>query len=190
MPITPNQFKKGTKLEIDGEPYSVVEYMHIKCGRAGANVRTKMKNLINGRVLERTYSSDEKLKQPDFEQRQMQYLYSDGENCIFMDNNSYEQVYMPVDEVGDALDFMNENLGVVILIFNQNPIGVQLPNFVELEVVQTEPGVKGDTVTGGSKPAQVATGGIVNVPLFINEGDIIKVDTREALYVERVKSGR
>ncbi|MDR2884490.1 MAG: elongation factor P [Deferribacteraceae bacterium] len=190
MPVTPNQFKKGTKLEVDGEPYSVVEYQHIKCGRGGANVRTKMKNLINGKVIERTYGSDEKLKEPDFEQKQMQYLYSDAESCYFMDNASYEQVTMPLDEVGDATDFMCENTIVTILIFNQKPIGVSLPNFVELEVTKTEPGIRGDTVTGGSKPAQVSTGGTVNVPLFINEGDVIKIDTREPLYIERVKSAR
>jgi elongation factor P len=187
MPVTPNQFKKGMKLEVDGEPYSVVEYLHIKCGRGGANVRTKMKNLINGKVIERTYSSDEKLKQPDFEQRQMQYLYSDGENCIFMDNATYEQINMAIDEVGEAMDFMSENLVVGVLLFNQGPIGVQLPNFVEVEVVKTEPGIKGDTVTGGSKPATVATGGIVTVPLFINEGDVIKIDTRTGEYMERAK---
>ena len=190
MPVTPNQFRKGTKIEVDGEPYSVVEYMHIKCGRGGANVRTKMKNLIDGRVIERTYGSDEKLKQPDFEQKQMQYLYSDTESCYFMDNETYEQISMSTDDIGEAADFMSENLVVSIMIFNQEPIGVQLPNFVELEVVKTEPGVKGDTVTGGSKQAQVATGGVVNVPLFINEGDVIKVDTREALYIERVKSAK
>ncbi|MDR0454923.1 MAG: elongation factor P [Deferribacteraceae bacterium] len=190
MPVTPNQFQKGTKLEIDGEPYSVTEYMHIKCGRGGANVRTKMKNLINGKVIERTYGSDEKLKQPDFEQKQMQYLYSDTESCYFMDSQSYEQISMTKNEVGDATDFMSENLMVGIMIFNQQPIGVQLPNFVELDVVKTEPGVKGDTVTGATKPAQVSTGGMVSVPLFINEGDVIKVDTREALYIERVKSAK
>ena len=190
MTVTPNQFKKGIKIEVDGEPYSVVEYMHIKCGRGGANVRTKMKNLINGKVIDRTYSSDEKLKQPDFEQKQMQYLYSDTENCYFMDNQSYEQVAMTVEEVGEAADFMSENLAVGIMMFNQRPVGVQLPNFVELEVTKTEPGLKGDTVTGAAKPAQVSTGGTVSVPLFINEGDIIKVDTRETLYIERVRSAR
>lgn len=190
MPITPNQFKRGSKIEVDGEPYSVVEYLHIKVGRGGANVRTKLKNLINGKVIERTYGSDEKLKEPDFEQKQMQYLYSDTENCYFMDNTSYEQITLSREDVGDAMDFMIENLVVTVDIFNQKPIGVELPNFVEVEVTHTEPGVKGDTVTGGSKPATVSTGGTVNVPLFINEGDVIKVDTRDASYIERIKSAR
>lgn len=190
MPITPNQFKRGSKIEIDGEPYSVVEYLHIKVGRGGANVRTKMKNLINGKVIERTYSSDEKIKEPDFEQKQMQYLYSDAESCYFMDNESYEQITMTLEEVGEAIDFMTENLDVGVFIFNQKPIGVQLPNFIEVEITQTDPGVKGDTVTSGTKPARILTGASVNVPLFINEGDIIKVDTRDASYIERVKAAK
>jgi elongation factor P len=185
--ITPNQFKKGTKIEIDGEPYSVVEYLHIKVGRGGANVRTKVKNLISGRVIERTYISDEKIKQPDFEQKQMQYLYKDTDNCYFMDNSSYEQLDIPVDVVGDANDFMAENTVVTVQIFNKAPLGVTLPNFVELAVTETDPGLKGDTVTGSTKPAKLSTGGTVNVPLFINIGDIIKVDTREGVYIERVK---
>jgi elongation factor P len=184
---TPNQFKKGTKIEIDGEPYSVVEYLHIKVGRGGANVRTKVKNLISGRVIERTYISDEKIKQPDFEQKQMQYLYRDTDNCYFMDSATYEQLDIPLEVVGSAGDFMAENTVVTVQIFNQAPIGVTLPNFVELEVTQTDPGLKGDTVTGATKPAALSTGGTVSVPLFINIGDVIKVDTREAEYIERVK---
>ncbi|MEF3255775.1 MAG: elongation factor P [Deferribacterales bacterium] len=187
MVVTPNQFRRGTKIEVDGEPYTVVEYLHIKMGRGGANVRTKMKSLISGRVIERTFTSDEKIKQPDFEEKQMQYLYNDGENYYFMDNESYEQISMTADEVGDAALFMPENITVKVQIFNKQPIGVEIPNFVELEVVETVPGVKGDTVSGGSKPAKVSTGGTVNVPLFINEGDIIKIDTRDVSYIERVK---
>ena len=188
MPITPNQFKRGSKIEVDGEPYSVVEYLHIKVGRGGANVRTKMKNLINGKVIERTYGSDEKLKEPNFEVKQMQYLYADTESCYFMDNESYEQIAISLEDVGDAKDFMIENVVVSVDIFNGKPIGVELPNFVEVEVTRTDPGLKGDTVTGGTKPATVSTGGSVNVPLFINEGDVIKVDTRDASYIERVRS--
>ncbi|MDR2400182.1 MAG: elongation factor P [Deferribacteraceae bacterium] len=185
--ITPNQFKKGIKIEIDGEPYSVVEYLHIKVGRGGANVRTKVKNLISGRVIERTYISDEKIKQPDFEQKQMQYLYRDADNCYFMDSVSFEQFDIPVDVAGDAKDFMAENTIVTVQIFNKAPIGITLPNFVELPVVETDPGLKGDTVTGATKPAKLSAGGIVSVPLFINIGDIIKVDTREGVYIERIK---
>ncbi|MGB9730445.1 MULTISPECIES: elongation factor P [Calditerrivibrio] len=186
MVVTPNQFRRGTKIEVDGEPYTVVEYLHIKMGRGGANVRTKMKSLITGRVIERTFTSDEKIKQPDFEEKQMQYLYNDGENYYFMDNETYEQITMTSEEVGEAALFMPENINVKVQIFNKKPIGVEIPNFVELEVVETVPGIKGDTVSGGSKPAKVSTGGTVTVPLFVNEGDIIKIDTRDGSYIERV----
>lgn len=188
MPITPNQFKRGSKIEVDGEPYAVIEWQHIKCGRGGATVRTKIKNLISGRVLERTYDSGEKLKEPDFEEKRMQYLYHDGAEYIFMDQESYEQVHLDDECVGDAYLFMPESLDVAVQFFNGKPIGVTLPNFVELEVTECEPGVKGDTVTGGSKGATVITGGKIQVPLFINEGDILKIDTRDASYIERVSS--
>lgn len=188
--ITPNQFKRGAKIELDGEPYAVVEYLHIKCGRGGATVRTKVKSLRTGAVIERTFKSDEKIKQPDFEEKQMQYLYHDGEKFIFMDNESYEQIEIGGDAVGEAYLFMAENISVGVQIFNGQPIGVDLPNFVELEVTQTDPGLKGDTVSGGSKPATVITGGTVNVPLFINIGDVLKIDTREASYIERVRTAK
>lgn len=188
--ITPNQFKKGAKIEVDGEPYTIVEYLHIKMGRGGANVRTKIKSLLTGNVIERTYKSDEKIKQPDFEEKEMQYLYKDGESYVFMDNETYEQVFVPEGDVGELADFMPENLNVYVLLFNQKPMGVELPNFVELPVAQTDPGLKGDTVSGGSKPATVSTGGVVQVPLFINEGDVLKIDTRTGSYMERVRSAR
>ena len=188
MPITPNQFKRGSKIEVDGEPYAVIEWQHIKCGRGGATVRTKIKNLITGRVLERTYDSGEKLKEPDFEEKKMQYLYHDGTEYIFMDQESYEQVHLDDDCVGDSYLFMPESLDVSVQFFNGKPIGITLPNFVELEVTECEPGVKGDTVTGGSKGATVITGGKVQVPLFINEGDVLKIDTRDASYIERVST--
>jgi len=188
--ITPNQFKRGAKIELDGEPYAVVEYLHIKCGRGGANVRTKVKSLRTGAVIERTFKSDEKIKQPDFEEKEMQYMYSDGEKFFFMDTESYEQIEIGTDGVGDNYLFMPENIMVSVQIFNGQPIGIDLPNFVELEVTQTDPGLKGDTVSGGSKPATVSTGGTVNVPLFINIGDVLKIDTREQIYMERVRTAR
>lgn len=188
--ITPNQFKKGAKIELDGEPYGVVEFLHIKCGRGGATVRTKVKSLRTGAVIERTFKSDEKIKQPDFEDKEMQYLYSDGSTFFFMDNESYEQVEIPAESVGSDADFMPENIMVSVQLFNGAPIGIDLPNFVELEVVETDPGLKGDTVSGGSKPAKVVTGGTVNVPLFINIGDVLKIDTREQVYMERVRTAK
>ena len=188
--ITPNQFKRGAKIELDGEPYAVVEYLHIKCGRGGATVRTKVKSLRTGAVIERTFKSDEKIKQPDFEEKEMQYLYHDGEKYYFMDIESYEQIGIGDDSVGDSYLFMPENINVYVQIFNGQPIGVDLPNFVELEVAETDPGLKGDTVSGGSKPAKVSTGGTVNDPLFINIGDVLKIDTREQTYIERVRTAR
>lgn len=188
--ITPNQFKRGAKIELDGEPYSIVEYLHIKCGRGGATVRTKVKSLRTGAVLERTFKSDEKIKQPDFEDKEMQYLYNDGTTFFFMDTESYEQVEVGADAIGDDVDFMPENCMVSVQLFNGQPIGVDLPNFVELEVTYTEPGLKGDTVSGGNKPATISTGGTVNVPLFINIGDVLKIDTRDRVYLERVSSAK
>jgi len=190
MVMTPNQFKKGKKIEIDGEPYSVVEYLHVKMGRGGANVRTKLKSLLSGNVIERTFKSDEKIKEPDFEEKNMQYLYNDGENYYFMDNENFEQISISADDLGELADFMPENLNVEVQLFNQKPVGVELPNFVELEVVETEPGLKGDTVTGGSKPAKLSTGGSINVPLFISEGDFVKIDTRDGSYIERTKTSK
>jgi len=188
--ITPNQFKRGAKIELDGEPYGIVEYLHIKCGRGGATVRTKVKSLRTGAVIERTFKSDEKIKTPDFEDKAMQYLYSDGDTFYFMDNENYEQVEVPAESVGDDALFMPENIMVQVQLFNGRPIGISLPNFVELEVTQTDPGLKGDTVSGGNKPAIVSTGGSVNVPLFINVGDVLKIDTREQTYMERVRSSK
>lgn len=187
--ITPNQFRRGSKIEVDGNPYGVVEFLHIKCGRGGATVRTKMKSLLNGSVIERTFKSDEKIKQPDFEEKEMQYLYNDTESYFFMDNETYEQVTVTSEAVGDAALFMPENINVSVQIFNGGPIGIELPNFVELEVVETDPGEKGNTVSGGNKPATLSTGGVVNVPLFISQGEMLKIDTRDGgSYIERAKS--
>jgi len=188
--ITPNQFKRGAKIELDGEPYGVVEFLHIKCGRGGATVRTKVKSLKTGAVIERTFKSDEKIKQPDFEDKQMQYLYNDGATFFFMDNESYEQVEVASEAIGDQSLFLPENINVQVQIFNGQPIGIELPNFVELEVTETDPGLKGDTVSGGNKPATVITGGTVNVPLFINIGDVLKIDTRDQAYMERVRTAK
>lgn len=190
MPVTPNQFKRGLKILVDGEPYTVVDYLHIKMGRGGANVRTKIKSLLTGNVIERTFKSDEKIDQPDFEEKQMQYLYNDGNTYYFMDNETYEQIEIQANEVGDAALFMPENTMVIVQIFNQKPIGVVLPNFVELEVAETDPGLKGDTVSGGSKPAKLSTGGVISVPLFINKGDVLKIDTRDGSYIERLRASK
>jgi elongation factor P len=180
-------FKKGLKIELDGVPYVIADFQHVKPGKGGAFVRTKLKNLITGRVLDQTFRSGERVKRPDLMERQMQYLYREGERCCMMDNETYDQVWLSEEQVGDARLFLTENLDLKVLFFNQQPVAVELPIFVELEVAQTEPGVKGDTAAGGTKPATLESGATIQVPLFINEGDRVRVDTRTGTYIERVK---
>ncbi len=182
-----SDIRKGLKIQIDGDPYTVVEFQFVKPGKGTAFTRTKIKNLITGAVLERTYKSGEKLEPANIEEKQMQYLYLDGDKYCFMDTTSYEQTFISVDDVGDTAKLMPDNINVDVLLFNDRPIGVTLPNFVELAVVHTEPGVKGDTASGATKPATLSTGAVINVPLFIEEGEVLKIDTRTAEYVERVK---
>jgi elongation factor P len=181
------EFKKGLKVEIDGVPYTIVDFQHVKPGKGGAFVRTKLKSLLTGRVLDQTFRSGEKVKRPDLVEREMQYLYREGDSFCMMDNETYEQMMLTADQVGDVRLFLTENLDVKILFFNQQPVAVEVPLFVELEVAQTEPGVKGDTAAGGTKPATLESGVTIQVPLFINEGDRVRVDTRTGSYMERVK---
>jgi elongation factor P len=180
-------FKKGLKVEIDGTPYVITDFLHVKPGKGGAFVRTKLKNLLTGRVIDQTFRSGEKVKKPDLMERQMQYLYREGDNFYMMDNENYEQIFITSEQMGEAALFLSENLNVQVLFFNQQPVAVELPTFVELAVAETEPGVRGDTASGGSKPATLETGAVIHVPLFINEGDRIKVDTRTGEYIERAK---
>jgi elongation factor P len=181
------EFKKGLKLELDGSPYVIVEFQHVKPGKGGAFVRTKLKNLLTGRVLDQTFRSGERVKKPDLMERDMQYLYREGDRYCMMDNETYEQIMLTPEQVGDARVWLTENLNVKVLFFNQQPVAVDQPLFVELMVAQTEPGVRGDTATGGTKPATLESGAVIQVPLFINEGDRVKVDTRTGSYIERVK---
>ena len=171
---------------MDGDPYIVLEFQFVKPGKGTAFTRTKIRNLISGAVLEHTYKSGEKLKPADTEDREMQFLYSDGD-FHFMDNNNYEQVSLESSVVGEAVNYLTENMMIEVSFFKGRSIGLSLPNFVVLEVIETAPGEKGNTVTGASKPAVVSTGYSVNVPLFVNEGDQLRVDTRTGEYVERVK---
>jgi elongation factor P len=181
------EFKKGLKIEIDGTPYIIVDFQHVKPGKGGAFVRTKLKNLLNGRVVDQTFRSGEKVEKPDLMEREMQFLYREGDRYCMMDNENYEQIMLTEEQVGEARLFLIENLNIEVLFFNQAPLAVELPNFVELEVAQTEPGVKGDTAAGGTKPATLESGATLQVPLFIGEGDRVKVDTRTGNYIERVK---
>jgi elongation factor P len=182
-----SDFKKGLKIEIDGKPFEVVDFLHVKPGKGGAFVRTKLKSMLTGRVVDQTFRSGEKIGKPDVEEKQMQYLYKDGNNYCLMDNATYDQVFLTEEQLGEARRFLLENITVSVLFFNEQPIGVELPLFVELAIAETEPGVKGDTASKVTKPATLETGAVIPVPIFLNPGDRIKVDTRNATYVERTK---
>jgi len=184
--ISTNDFHTGVTIEIDGQPWVVVGFQHVKPGKGSAFVRAKIKNVITGAVLERTFNAGEKLPRAHIERKEAQYLYSVGDDYTFMDTSTYEQVTIAKDEVGEGVQYLKENMNVFILSYDGRIIGVEIPNFVDLKVVETEPGFRGDTATGGSKPAKLETGAIVKVPLFVNVGDVIKVDTRTGEYIERV----
>ena len=186
--IATSDFKKGTKILFRDEPYSVLDYQHVKPGKGGAFVRTKMKNLITGLVREETFRSGEKFPSPDLEYKEMQYLYEDSGLYNFMDQESFEQEALNKSQIEDVLNYLQEQIIYNILYFKGRPIAVKPPMFMELKVTETQPGVRGDTAQGGAtKPATLETGLVLNVPLFVNEGEIIKVDTRTNEYVERIK---
>jgi len=181
------EFRKGLRIELEGKPYLMVDFQHVKPGKGGAFVRTKLKNMINGRVVDQTFRSGEKVGRPDLEEKEMQYLYRAGEHFVFMDNATYDQVFLTKEQVGEPSQFLQESITIKILYYNKEPIGLELPTFVELAVTAAEPGLKGDTASGGSKPATLETGAVIQVPLFVSEGDKIRVDTRTGTYIERVK---
>ncbi|MEI7448285.1 MAG: elongation factor P [Desulfomonile sp.] len=186
MYSTPD-FRKGLKIELNGEPFIIADFLHVKPGKGGAFVRTTLKSLISGNVIDRTFRSGEKVDKPDLEEKQMQFLYeSDGE-YHFMDSETYEQLFLVEGQLGDARNYLQENVTVTLLFHNGKPIGVDVPIFVELTVTATEPGVRGDTASGATKPATLETGMTVQVPLFVNEGDALKIDTRTGKYLERVR---
>jgi elongation factor P len=187
MTASTADFRKGLKIELEGEPYIITDFLHVKPGKGGAFVRTKLKSLVTGNVIDRTFRSGEKVQTPFLEEKTMQYLYHEGDAYHFMDSDTYEQITLAGNLLGEDSNFLQENVEVKILFHNDQPIGVELPFFVELTIVQTEPGVKGDTASGGTKPATVETGAVIQVPLFLNEGDVIKVDTRTGAYIERAK---
>ncbi len=183
-----SDFKKGLKILIDGQPYSIVDFQHVKPGKGNQFTRTKMKNMLTGSNLEKTFKSGEKFEVPDVMTRDCQYLYQDETGYHFMDKENYNQIAMDGEDVGDKAYYLIENLEVTMLFFNDRAIDIDVPNTVVLKVTQTDPGLKGNTVTGGSKPATLETGLTVNVPLHINEGDMLKVDTRTGEYMERSNS--
>jgi elongation factor P len=181
-----SDIRKGLKIMIDGAPYTIVEFQFVKPGKGAAFTRTKMKNLLTGAVLERNLRSGDKLEPADVETKTMQYLYADADSFIFMDTSTYDQVNIPKTTVGESSDYMPENINVEVLFFNGRAVGVTLPNFIEQAIVETDPGFRGDTATGATKPARISTGASINVPLFINVGDVIKIDTRTGQYLERL----
>jgi elongation factor P len=183
--VSTNQFRNGMHIEVDGSVWRVVEFQHVKPGKGGAFVRTKLKNLDSGAVVDKTFRAGEKFARVHTEVKSVQFLYDDGSEAHFMDEQTYEQFGLSHAEVADALPFMLPSSSVQVLAVNGKPSGVQLPASVELAVTKTEPGVKGDTVSNVTKPATLETGAIVQVPLFVNIGDRIKVDPREARYISR-----
>lgn len=186
MAVDTSQFRNGLKLELDGEPFTMIYFQHVKPGKGGAFVRTKVKNLKTGRVLDRTFRAGERVEEADVEEKTMQYLYQDGENYVFMDTQSFEQIPFTPEQLGDARKFLKENLEVSVVLWRGRPIGVELPSFIEASVTRCDPGIKGDTASGATKPATLETGAVLQVPLFIKEGDVLRVDTRTGAYVERV----
>ena len=184
--ISVNDLKTGLTLEIDGGLWNVVEFMHVKPGKGAAFVRTKLKNAETGNVVEKTFRAGEKVAKATLDKRDMQYLYKEGADYVMMDLETYEQITVAADKIGDGVKYLKENMNVAILLHGSNIIGIDIPNFVELEVVDTPPAEKGNTAQGGTKPATLETGAVVNVPFFVTNGTIIRVDTRTNEYLDRV----
>ena len=185
--ISAGDFRNGVTLEIEGNVYQILEFQHVKPGKGAAFVRTKLKNIINGGVVEKTFRPTEKFPQARIDRVEMQYLYSDGDLFHFMNTETYDQIALNAEDIGDSLKFVKENEMVKVCSYNGNVFAVEPPLFVELEITDTEPGFKGDTATGATKPATVETGAVVNVPLFVDQGDKIKIDTRTGEYLSRVE---
>jgi elongation factor P len=183
---TTNDLRNGMALDVDGTLFYVVEFQHIKPGKGGAFVRTKLKNLVTGRVIDKTWNAGEKVKDVRLDRFEMQYLYRDGEEYHFMNNQTYDQITIPAELLEEVAQMLKESCTVTVLMREHEPLTVELPTFVDLKVTETAPGVKGDTVSGGGKPATLETGLVIQVPFFVGVGDVVKVDTRTKSYVSRV----
>lgn len=183
---TTSDFRNGLKIEFEGIPYAITYFQHVKPGKGSAFVRTKLKNMKTGSVIEHTFRSGDKVEKPDLENKSMTFMYLEGGHYHFMDTKTYEQLYLNEEQVADAGQWLIENLPVDILFYKGEPIGMDLPFFIDYTIAESEPGVRGDTVSGGNKPAKLESGAVVQVPLFLNPGDRIKVDTRTGTYIERV----
>ncbi len=184
--ISAGDFRNGITFEMDGQLYQVVEFQHVKPGKGAAFVRTKLKDIISGAVIEKTFNPNDKMARAHIEKKEMEYLYNDGTLHYFMDTNTFEQIPLGEEKLGDTLNFVKENMTVTTLSYNGNIFGVEPPTFVELKITNTEPGYKGDTATGATKPATVETGASIKVPLFVEQGDVVRIDTRTGEYMERV----
>ena len=182
---TTNDLKNGMTLNIDGNLWNVVEFQHVKPGKGGAFVRTKLKNVLSGKVVDRTFNAGVKVDVANVDKREMQYLYREGDDYVFMDNTDFDQIHVPSTTVGDGANYLLENLNATVALHDGNPLYVELPAAVELEISQTDPGVQGDRSTGGTKPATLETGAEIQVPLFITTGERVKVDTRSGEYLGR-----
>ena len=183
-----SEIRKGLKVLMDGNPYTIIEFQFVKPGKGQAFTRTKFKNLLTGAVIERNLRSGEKLEPANVEEKSMQFLFREGEDFVFMDNGNYEQIHVNKDIVGDDWKFLKDNLECAVLIFNDRPVGVTLPTFVIVKITETEPGARGDTSGNVLKPATIETGAVVGVPLFVKQGESIRVDTRTGEYIERVNA--
>jgi len=180
-------FRKGLKIEIDGEPYVIVDFQHVKPGKGGAFVRTRLKSLLSGNVIDPTFRSGDRVDKPDLEEREMQFLYETGGEYHLMDTQTFEQLFLTAEQMGESKDFLKENMVIKALFHNRRPIGVEVPMFVELKVVKSDPGMRGDTATGATKLATLESGAVIQVPLFVEEGDTLRIDTRTREYITRVK---
>ena len=185
MAISTADFKNGLTIEVDNAIWRIIEFQHVKPGKGGAFVRSKLKNLRTGAVQEKTFRAGAKMERANIETKKMQYLYADGDNHVFMDNDTYEQLELPATSIQNELKFLKENMEVSITSFGTETLGVELPNTVTLKVAATEPGIKGDTASGGSKPATMETGLVIQVPFFVNEGDELVVNTQDSSYISR-----
>ena len=178
-------FRKGLKIEIDGTPFEIIEFQHFKPGKGGAMVRTKLRNILNGRVLDNTFRSGEKVDRPNLESRDMQFLYHEGEQLVFMDMTTYDQMHMDAEATDGKANYLKDGQECRVLLYNEKPLDIEIPASLVLEVTETEPGAKGDTVSNVTKPATLETGVVIQVPIFVNKGDRVKVDTRTKDYIGR-----
>ncbi|MCX5907148.1 MAG: elongation factor P [Deltaproteobacteria bacterium] len=184
---TTTDFRKGLKIEINGEPFVMVDFQHVKPGKGGAFVRTRIKSLTTGNVNDVTFRSGDKVDKADVEEKEMQFLYETNGEYHFMDTQNYEQLFLTADQLGENKDFLKENLVIKAVFHNKRALGIEVPMFIDLKVLQSDPGLRGDTATGATKPATLESGAVIQVPLFVEEGDVIRVDTRTREYITRVK---